>query len=259
MWCVRGSWDADTGAELSAALQAEVNAVYRVRRDDPTDLRTRDQILADALSNLICGTPAHDSKRRGGTTVLVITDQTTMNEGPHEASVHEYGSGTPAAPSTVQNLSDDPDVSVIPVIVNDHGVVLALGDQPLDLGRHQRFASQAQRWALRVMHRTCMIAGCDEPFDTCEIHHLIEWDRGGVTDLVNLGPLCSRHHHQLHREGWKVRLDRSTRILTVTLPDGTVETHPFTGLAPPGTRPPNDPDGSHEVDDPDHPGSGHAA
>jgi hypothetical protein len=65
------------------------------------------------------------------------------------------------------------------------------------------------------MHRTCLIPGCDVVFDRCEVHHLIEWERGGRTDLDNLGPLCVRHHHLVHAERWVLRLDPVTRELTI--------------------------------------------
>ncbi len=76
------------------------------------------------------------------------------------------------------------------------------------------------------------------PFDRCEQHHLVEYQHHGRTDLIDLGPVCCRHHHQLHAHNWKLRLDPDTRQLTITYPDGTTRTHPLTGLAPPNNDPP---------------------
>ena len=72
------------------------------------------------------------------------------------------------------------------------------------------------------MYRTCAIDGCDHHFDTCHIHHLAEWDDLGETNLDNLLPLCSYHHHRVHEGRWRLQLEASTRQLTVTLPDGSV-------------------------------------
>jgi hypothetical protein len=71
------------------------------------------------------------------------------------------------------------------------------------------------------MYRSCAIDGCDQHFDRCHIHHLVEWDDLGLTDLDNLVPLCSFHHHRAHEGRWQLQLDPSTRQLTVRLPDGS--------------------------------------
>jgi hypothetical protein len=238
MFGLSGRWDPHTGQMIGTAILAEVNAIYHGRRDDPSDTRTRERITADALSNLICGTTVGQSRDSGGTTVVVITDQQTSESGVHDESVHEYADGTPVAPATLTDLLDDDDTTIIAATVNEHGMVTALGDEPLDHGRGRRFASEAQRLALRAMHRSCIIPGCDTPFGQCEIHHLIEWERGGRTDLTVLGPLCTRHHHTVHAEHWKLRFDPKTRALTITYPDGTTETIPHHGLAPPSHSPP---------------------
>ena len=70
------------------------------------------------------------------------------------------------------------------------------------------------------MYRTCAIDGCDHHFDRCHIHHLDEWDDLGPTDLDNLLPLCSFHHHRAHEGRWRLQLDPSTRQLDVRLPNG---------------------------------------
>ncbi len=67
------------------------------------------------------------------------------------------------------------------------------------------------------MYPTCAI--CDVRFDHCEIHHIIEWETDGPTDLNNLIPLCTVHHHRVHDDGWRIVLDPE-RMLTVIKPDG---------------------------------------
>ncbi|HQZ36850.1 MAG TPA: HNH endonuclease signature motif containing protein, partial [Ilumatobacteraceae bacterium] len=54
-----------------------------------------------------------------------------------------------------------------------------------------------------------------------KIHHVHWWRRGGCTDLDNLLPLCSKHHHLVHEGGWALAL-QPDRTLIITLPDGTV-------------------------------------
>lgn len=71
------------------------------------------------------------------------------------------------------------------------------------------------------MYPTCAFPGCDTGFNNCEIHHLLPFELGGNTDLDNLLPLCSRHHHVIHEPGWQLTL-ADDRTLTVHQPDGTI-------------------------------------
>jgi hypothetical protein len=174
-------------------------------------------------------------------TAIVLCDRTTVDNGPHTNSVHEYADGTPIAFHTLQQVLDDPATTIVEADVNEHGVVQSLGDAVLDHGRNRRFATADQKLALRAMHRSCLFPGCDIPFDRCEQHHLIEYQHHGTTNLIDLGPVCVRHHHQLHAHNWKLRLDRHTRALTITYPDGTTRTHPLTRLTPPNNNPPAHP------------------
>ena len=89
----------------------------------------------------------------------------------------------------------------------------------LDLGRSARLASRQQRRALQALHPVCGVAGCEVPFERCHIHHVQPWEHGGQTDLGNLIPLCSHHHHRAHEQGWDLHLDDHRR-LHITLPDG---------------------------------------
>jgi hypothetical protein len=86
---------------------------------------------------------------------------------------------------------------------------------------------------LRAMHDTCMIGDCDIPFDDCEIHHVVAHN-GRNTRIGNMGPLCTRHHHDIHDRGWTITLD-TDRNLTIRLPDGT--TWALEKYRPPGDLP----------------------
>jgi len=41
--------------------------------------------------------------------------------------------------------------------------------------------------------------GCDMPTSWCDAHHVIAWEAGGDTDMVNLALLC-RYHHGISRQ-----------------------------------------------------------
>ena len=100
--------------------------------------------------------------------------------------------------------------SVTPVVVGVDGTRLLLG-------RTTRLASADQRRALRVWYGTC--ACCDTPFDRCQIHHVQWWENNGPTDIGNLLPLCSRHHHLAHEGGWAIHV-HPDRSFIITEPNG---------------------------------------
>ena len=112
---------------------------------------------------------------------------------------------------TVQRLRCEADV--LPVVLRSTGEVL-------HVGRTARVATRAQRRALAALHRTCAHPHCSAAFSRCQIHHVVPWEQGGRTDLDNLIPLCTEHHHLVHEGGWSLEL-HDDRTITLTRPDGT--------------------------------------
>ncbi len=74
--------------------------------------------------------------------------------------------------------------------------------QPLAVGRTQRIATAAQRRALALRDRGCIMPGCEVPAERCQIHHLTPWTEGGATDLPNLASLCWAHHRVVDLGRW---------------------------------------------------------
>ena len=148
--------------------------------------------------------------------ITVLVDYDTLLAGLHATSVCETDNGTPLPVSTVRRLCCD--AEILPVVLNGRG-------ETLDVGRSKRTATRDQRRALRAMHRTCIHPDCTVTFDACRIHHLIEWQRGGETDIDDLAPVCETHHHSVHEGGWALTMTPD-RIATWTRPDGT---HHHTG------------------------------
>jgi hypothetical protein len=109
--------------------------------------------------------------------------------------------GTRLADGTTRVLRCDPDL---------HAVVVDSLGQPIDLGRHVRLATAAQRRALAARDGGCVWPGCDRPFAWCDCHDIEPFEHGGPTDLTNLAPLCRSHHGITHRTGWQMH----------TTPDG---------------------------------------
>ena len=77
------------------------------------------------------------------------------------------------------------------------------------------------------------------PFEDCQMHHVVPFDPDGLTDLDNLAPVCSEHHHLVHEGGWKLILTPD-RVATWTRPDGTTfHTGSTIDRAPNGVAPPD--------------------
>jgi hypothetical protein len=39
------------------------------------------------------------------------------------------------------------------------------------------------------------------------VHHIVEWIKGGGTDLVNLCLLCGFHHREFAKRDWQVTIE----------------------------------------------------
>jgi hypothetical protein len=78
--------------------------------------------------------------------------------------------------------------------------------QLLDLGRTQRFFSEAQRVALSMTYDSCAAQDCDRPYAWTEHHHQDPWATGGHTNLDRAVPLCGFHHRRMHHPGFHHRI-----------------------------------------------------
>lgn len=150
--------------------------------------------------------------RLGRPEIIAVIDTTV----PSHAPVIDWGTPVEIPERVLRDLVGVADTHS--VIIRNGVVVHAPGQ--LDLGRSTRLANRAQRRALRALYPTCAVPGCSTRYDHCTIHHVIWWRNGGNTDLDNLVPLCHRHHHKVHHDGWVLRL-QADLTLTVTYPGGT--------------------------------------
>lgn len=221
MWCLSGKFDPLTGATLSRALHDEVarrfaEATPATCPSDP--IEKQDYLRALALASLIEGRGVGGGGGVGRPEVIVVVDTRELDPGTGGPAV-DWGIPVEIPTHILAELVERADVHTLVV---RNGVVLhARGS--VNCGRTTRLANRAQRRALRGLYSTCGIAGCQTRFDCCRIHHVVEWEAGGVTDLVNLLPVCPHHHSLLHNDHWRLEL-AADRTLTITLPDGTVMT-----------------------------------
>ena len=158
--------------------------------------------------------------RLGRPEVVVVVDaRQQILDANRGSPVVDWGLPIELPPRALEDLFQRADAH--PVIVHNGVVLHAPGE--MNLGRTTRLASRAQRRALRALYPTCAVPGCCVAYEFTKPHHVHYWEHGGPTDLHNLLPLCSKHHHAAHEGGWRLTL-QPNRHLTVTLPDGTILT-----------------------------------
>ena len=188
--------DTVTAAPLRTAIEQIVTHDFRARREqDPqeADQRTVGQMRADALFS-ICrhAIGCAGTEQAGIRTALVVRiDRKDL----------EAGGGV----GEIDGVSQPISVGQLRRIAGDAGVIPAVLGGPseiLDLGRTVRLFSRAQRLAMLERDGGC--AKCHAPPEHCEAHHIEWWDSGGRSDLGNGVMLCTRCHHDVHRQGWGI-------------------------------------------------------
>ena len=207
-----GSWDADAGSVIDAAMKL---AMTWAGDDDP---RTPAERRADAEVAIHQHFLDHQRSVRGGSrrphvNLVVRVDA----EGNLEGGILD---GPLLPQSTVEAYLCD---------CTAHRVIVDAAGAILDYGRATRTAPVDLRNAVILRDEHCRGPGCDRPPEWCDAHHVWPWEHGGPTSLDNLVLLCRRHHHLFHKPGWHDKL----------LPDGTYEVTDPHGrtrtTTPPGT------------------------
>ena len=197
--------DRERGDAIWAGIEREMRSLAAAAdNSDGEPLALGPNLAAEALHQLILRAFNPDTKV-SRPLVGVFVDEDTLRNGHHDnSSVERFGDpGSNIRSETLRRYLCDCDLQAV---TTADGI-------PMNVGRTYRTATNAQRLALRAIYDTCAFPGCDATFDWCHIHHIDFWEHGGHTDLDNLVPLCSRHHHAAHEGGWELKLlpDRTLR------------------------------------------------
>lgn len=195
--------DPEAFEKLANAIDQRMTELCN-RTDEPVAMD--EHLAAEALIDLITG----EQSRSGRPSIIVVVDANTMTHGPHDGSICQTECGADLAPETVSRLACD--ATMRRVTLDEHGA-------PINVGRQYRTATNPQWAAIKAIHSTCAWDGCTAPITHCQLHHILEWEHGGNTDLDNLLPLCSKHHHRVHEGHWTVKL-LPDRTLDIFKPNG---------------------------------------
>jgi hypothetical protein len=126
-------------------------------------------------------------------TVNIVIDWKTLRGGYDPDGRSETINGRPVSLATVERLLCDSWLS---------RVILGADGEVLDLGRRARLFSAAQKRAILLRDRGCVV--CGAPPEWCDAHHLVPWEAGGATDIDNGVALCRGDHTRVHEGGWSL-------------------------------------------------------
>jgi hypothetical protein len=201
MFHFHGEFDPENGVGINAKLQ-----------------RAHAALFADAVPEGCPGDPeAKQDWLRAQAFLALINGETVASGAPETVVVVDTRDGTviwdldidlPAA--AVQRFVDRSNVYFVDV----HGKTINFAEGRLNLGRSARLANKAQRRAKRALHATCGVHGCNVKYENTRLHHLIWWGHGGMTDLDNLVPVCTRHHGMIHAGKLTLHIDDVGNIIT---------------------------------------------
>lgn len=235
-------FDPERGLLVLNRLRAVAESMFHdtVPPDCPSGETKHEHLRALALAHLIGGSQpqAGDTfddvglaltdgltpgANRSRVDVSIILDYQTLCDGIHQRTHLDCGGGVELPVETIRRLACD--ANLIPMVFNTDGV-------PVDVGRSRRLATPDQRRLLRAMYPTCAVPDCPVTNVNCQPHHIQWWRHHGPTNIDNLIPLCSRHHHHVHEGGWQLHLHPTTRTLTITRPGSTtLQARPATAHA----------------------------
>ncbi len=182
--------------QVVKAINVEYDRLWRDdggREGSPDDVRTRPQRLADAFVALVT-----DPARRGpGSTrmqLIAVADIERLRA-DNPTGVAEIVGGEALPQTVLERLMCTAAIT---------GVVFDGEGQPIWVGRTHRHATEAQVKAIIARDRHCRGKDCAAGPERCEIHHIVPWEQGGLTDIDTMCLACPNCHHNIHDRGYIV-------------------------------------------------------
>jgi hypothetical protein len=196
----------EEGQEIMALLRAGEAAgpVDSAESTGQRRLRALLDLLRAGAANL--DTPS-DTSGADRYTLHAVADVAVLSEAREGRA--ELLDGTPVAPETIERWACDS------AIVRH---VLKGESEPLDIGRRTKVWTTAQRRAITVRDNgRCRWPNCWRR--TCDIHHVVWYDEGGITAVSNGCLLCPHHHTFVHERGFRI-MGEPNGTLRFYRPDG---------------------------------------
>jgi hypothetical protein len=217
-WLLNGVLNPEEGALLNEVLDKRMEA-DRVDGDTRSRPRRRLDAFLDVFRHFAdCHSDALPGQGSNRAQVVIVASAEAVAGVPGARPAclvgTDYGLLTR---SELLRMMCDADISTVSLS----------GDvERLELSRTTRTVSRAQRTALCVRDRRCVVKGCRRRPSQCQAHHVIWWSRGGASDLSNYVLLCHAHHHDLHDRGAFLHLEDGRLLTEGGLVDGFVAPPP---------------------------------
>jgi hypothetical protein len=201
----------DSYAEIKAGLEARAHQV-------PTDGETPwDQRCSDAFTEIIRSSSGTDTGVPSASPFFVVAhvSLSTLVErsGQSTALAGELDHVGLIDSETMRRIACD---ATIAIAVDDD-----VGHTMYE-GRARRFPTKAQRREVRRRDRHCRFPDCTN-VTFANVHHIVPWEAGGLTDLGNMVLQCLHHHRLVHSNGWSMT-GNANEELTIIGPSGRVMT-----------------------------------
>ncbi|MGU3647082.1 DUF222 domain-containing protein [Microbacterium sp. C23T] len=180
--------DADTEAASDEAAE---------RVGDP---RTVDQKRHDAFASILtaaAGAAATPTLGGAAPTLIVTTTAEDLAAPGGVAFVESAGGPVPVPASFARHVGCHGTIHRL--TLTGTGAITALHIE-------DRVFNHWQRKAIGARDGGCIIPGCTVPAAWCEVHHVIDWAKGGPTTVDNGVLLCWHHHHGIETSGWEIRM-----------------------------------------------------
>ena len=202
--------DIDGMAWLSAYLPAEVATKAMTFLDAealrlstvPGETRTRPQLRADALGDLINGSTGTGTGSVAVRVGVLVPMLTLLGHSEMPASLDGYG---PIDAETARKMAGDATSTYRLLTDPVSGAILDI-DQPT---KHIPTGLRRMR---QLIDQTCTFPGCGKRAVNCDLDHTIDRQFGGRTTLMNLSHLCRNHHRDKHLTRWTITQDETGRI-----------------------------------------------
>ncbi|PJJ72093.1 uncharacterized protein DUF222 [Diaminobutyricimonas aerilata] len=226
----------DQMAYLTAYLPAvEATAILNRLEDTalglrgaPEETRSRRQIMADTLTELLLGGDAPGASPIVPTVRLTVPVLTLLGQSDEPPVLDGFG---PVDLETACRLTADAPSFTRVLTHPETGAALSIG-------RTRYRPTTAMRDWLRMRDGTCRFPGCGRAADRCDLDHTTDWADGGATDHLNLAHLCRAHHTLKHHTGWTVRPGPAPGDLEWTSPLGSTHlSEPEIRYGPPPPTP----------------------
>ncbi|WP_235013643.1 MULTISPECIES: HNH endonuclease signature motif containing protein, partial [unclassified Parafrankia] len=184
------------------------------------DSRSRDQIRADVLVDLLCGRAEHAVPLACEVRVVVpVTVLLGLAEDPGE--IPGYG---PVPAAVAREMAARPGSTWRRILTDPQGTLVEIADRCLPT------AAQARH--VRARNRGFVFPGCARTSRRADIDHTVAHTTGGPTLTRNLGPICRKHHRLKYSDRWRLTQPQEGTFVWTGPFGATRVTHPHSYVEP---------------------------